>query len=334
MSSYRIFKERGQIMMQRKKRLIITIIFSLFIIGIGFGSILHLGSGTDKTHNCRFWGLVFDGELGSDWEKLVRSHLERLKQLSQSNIHGWGIGYYVSPLVDEDEIVPVISRGRPKALLDQKRYDNAVNEMLAYTKNGGIAHVRFASSSYIHIPNPHPFRRISMKREFDMLFAHNGGIDIGILLQLIGDYLSHNPADYISYLDSDLYAIYIMKVIDENPQYTIDHCILLAVNELVFKLHRQGLDAYLNFIMTDGSTIWALRCADKDLDYYTLYYYPANGISDKWIAASEKMNTLNSSIYDWELVPNYSLLVLRPQCTPQIYSWGDSDSKTQMNKAE
>ena len=296
------------------KKSIYSIICVLFIVVLGSAIVFNSVDRPESSHNCRFWGIVFTGELGPKWEDIVKDHLGFLKQLSDTNPNGWGIGYYLYPSEQVARLLPVIRRGGPRAL-DDPRYDDAVSETIDYIKKGGIAHVRKGTSGPSGTyPNPHPFRRKAINRNFDMLFAHNGTIyNSSILLGLIGDYLDDNPQDYYPYLDSDLYAIYIMKVIDDYPELSIEDCIIIACDTLV----NAASFSALNFVMTDGSAIWALRLANENLDYYTLYYYPGMlFISDKWVAASTVMD---NNPLRWALVSNYSLVVLRPNQPPVTY---------------
>lgn len=312
------------------KKVNYTVLRKLSIIFLGCFVAFNFVNHPVKSHNCRFWGLVFIGDLNSEWEATVRSHLDSLKGLSSTNDDGWGIGYYVSPY--EGIRLPVISRGEPKALMDP-RYDKTVDEMITYITGGCVAHVRKGSSGPLGgYPNPHPFRRISVNnlRPFDMLFAHNGTIKTNLLLALIGDeYLENNPPDYtdiynVPNLDSDLYAIYIMKTIDDYPTYSIDSCIVMAVNNLALYLHQNGEFALLNFVMTDGSDLWALCFADTNTTYYTLYYFPSEATSEKWVAASQP---LDNNLTSWVQVPNYTLVTLIPNEAPKIYSFEEQNYK-------
>ncbi len=297
----------------------------LKLVFLIFGCIIFLNfeTGLPDSHNCRFWGAIFTGKLSEQWKTTFRIHLDSLKKLSSINDDGWGIGYYLSP--HEGELLTVISRGEPKAM-DDPRYDKIVNEMLSYINNGCIVHVRKGSSGPSGgYPNPHPFRRTSISsiRSFDMLFAHNGTINTSLIEDLIDEeYLEQNPPDYtdvnnIPNLDSDLYAIYIMKIIDDFPTYSIDSCIVMATNTLALHLNQNGESALLNFVMTDGSKLWALCYADVSPFYYTLYYFPNTSISDKWLAASQPLDNDSSS---WVQIPNYTLVTLAPNESPKLHT--------------
>ena len=311
------------------KKSIFAIIFVLSIFVFGSITVFHSVDRPINSHNCRFWGIVFSGELGPEWERIVKNHLGFLKKLSGSNSDGWGIGYYLNVLPYVDQLLPVIRKGEPRAQ-DDPRYDDAVSEMLDYVTKGSIAHIRARSSGSAGIPNPHPFRRKAINRNFDMQFAHNGTIhNLSILIQLINadyDYLALNPADYtdidgVPDLDSDLYAIYIMKVIDDYPELSIEECITIAVTTLANAVNYTAL----NFVMTDGSALWAVRYYGNNPNY-SLYYFPVLTLSDKWIAASE----LPPDVVG-EDVPNHTLVALRPNECPQFYSLSSKIHKESKN---
>lgn len=280
-----------------------------------------------NSHNCRFWGIIFSKLQSPSLESTIRTQLDSLKSLGNNNPDGWGIGYYLSPVPDSSVILPVVSRGEPSAPLDP-RYDKVVDDMTNYMKKCGIAHVRSGTSGPTGgIPNPHPFQRDAVHRDFQMLFAHNGSIAIKVLLELIQTmnpaYLGSNPPDYEpDYLDSDLYSIYIMEIIDMYLNNTIEECITIAVTKLDSALG--PMSAQLNFVMSDGSTLWALRFTKSLNEGFTLYYYPHMRVSDFWIAASEPLDTLD---FYWAAVPNSTLVVLKPNERPQFINiLGKSDA--------
>jgi hypothetical protein len=90
----------------------------------------------------------------------------------------------------------------------------------------------------------------------------------------------------------------------------------MAVSTLVLHLHLNNEYAQLNFVLTDGTTLWALRYADISTNYYTLYYYSADQTNmDKWIVASQPLDTTGG----WIELKNLSLATLKPNATPVIY---------------
>lgn len=241
---------------------------------------------------------------------IIMTHLESLQELGATNPDGWGMGYYVESI--SDTILPVIRRGEPSAPVDP-RYAEMVQEVVRNVTNSAVAHVRKGSSGPTSgIPDPHPFRRKCINRKFDMLFAHNGTINVDILLRLIFTinplYLEQNPPDYYpNYLDSDLYSILLVEVMDSYPDLTIEECIKLAVIKLDSALSAN--EAQLNFVMSSGNTLYALNFTRSEPRAITAYYYPDSLISDFWVVASQPLDTLS---HEWVEIPNRTLACFKP----------------------
>jgi len=314
----------------KKMKSVYVIIFGLIIGVLITNFVPTLFTRSSNLHECRFWGIVFSGQ-GSHLEYIIRTQLDSLRLLGNNNPDGWGIGYYLSP--DSGSRLPIISRGEPMAPLDP-RYNRIVGEMINYCRGAGIAHVRRGTSGpRIGIPNPHPFRRSCVYRNFDMILAHNGSISTHHLLDLIYSvnsvYLALNPPDYNpEYLDSDLLSIFIAEMIDSYLDSTIESCIRMAVIKLDSTLG--SLLAQFNFVMTDGSTMWALRFAEAIPKGFTLYYYPDVAISNIWVVASEPLDTF---VNFWKAVPNSTLVILKPYQPPRftsIYGYFGEDSRDEI----
>ncbi|MEO0206729.1 MAG: class II glutamine amidotransferase, partial [candidate division WOR-3 bacterium] len=263
----------------------------------------------DQYHECRFWGIIFSGNtpIISD---IITSHLDSLCKLGANNPDGWGIAYFIES--QSDTILPVIRRGEPSAPLDP-RYSEVTRELIRNVTHSAVAHVRRGSSGPTGgIPDPHPFRRQCIRRKFDMLFAHNGNINVDILVRLISDinpfYLEQNPPDYSpNYLDSDLFAILMVEVLDMNPDLPVEECIKMAIVKLDSMLETST--AQLNFVMSSGNTLWALNFTKSEPKAITVYYYPDSLVSDFWIVASQPLDT---STQEWVEIPNRTLACFRP----------------------
>jgi predicted glutamine amidotransferase len=175
--------------------------------------------------------------------------------------------------------------------------------------------VRLRSSGPGDIPNPHPFFRKSLHRNLNLLFSHNGSVDTKTLRELIRienqSYADSNPPDYPdpNYLDSDLFFLFIVEIMDTHLSESIEQCVRIAIAKIDSALGPSNAPQ-LNFLMTDGYTLWALRHAQEIPDYYSLYYYPFPNIlpSNFWIAASIPLDDKP----DWRLIPNSCLVTLRP----------------------
>jgi predicted glutamine amidotransferase len=266
----------------------------------------------DAPHNCRIWGTIFS-ELPDSIVPLLATHLTRFKQLGTSNPDGWGLAYFLSR--GDSVLIPVLSKGEPGSHTDP-RYERQSAQMLAYMESSALAHVRSSSSGTSGIPDPHPFFRQAIVRDFSMLFAHNGTLPVEVLLSLILDldpiYLYNNPPDYAPvYLDSDLLAIYIMETIDTYLDSTIEQCIKMATTAIDSALGTTP--AEYNFVMSDGETLWAVRCASGYTNAPTLHYFPLTSPSPFYIVASQPLDTL---IDLWVAMPESTLTVLAPNQSP------------------
>jgi predicted glutamine amidotransferase len=267
-------------------------------------------------HNCRMWVMVTVDPIRT-LDAMVRGQLDSLRQLGWKNSDGWGLAYYLRP--DTVTRLPVIRRGEPAAPLDP-RYPQAIDELCKYGSDGAMAHVRKASLGLTTgIPGPHPFDRRSGVLNLRVLFAHNGAIPTVTLLDLIrqlnSNYLSKNPPDYSpNYLDSDLFCLYILENIDTYIDSTYEACIRTGITRLDSALGVNN-PGYLNFVMTDGSTIWALCFAEELPKTYSLYYYPDTGLSRTWVAASEPLDKDSSF---WRAIPNKTLVTLIPGQAPRF----------------
>jgi predicted glutamine amidotransferase len=276
-------------------------------------------------HNCRFWGMVYT-VMDSSLADTVRTHLDSLRALSVNNADGWGFGYFLRP--DDIDLLGFVTHGEPIAQNDP-RYLLAVEDMIKYAEHCGIGHVRSGSSGPSSgIPDPHPFYRESLNRDFKMILAHNGNIPVKQLLDVIYHinplYLRLNPPDYApDHIDSDLYAILIMETIDTYLELSIEECIQTAL----FKIDSAiGLsEAKFNFVMTDGTTMWALNYDKSSIEQSSLYLYPNVSESRFWVAASTPLDTFN--IF-WAAVANSTLVVLNPNVSPRFIRILEQDPLT------
>ncbi len=261
------------------------------------------GCGNSDTHNCRFWGSVADGIPAL----IITDHLVTLpysiKHLSVVNPNGWSVAHFPSMTSE-----PVIRRGQPPAYLDSL-FDAAAIEAANASPTVAVSHVRKCSSGLCEIPNPHPFER--EKNDRPWLMAHNGSIDVGILLDLIDpDYLLANPpqygADSTDWIDSELYFIYMLQTF-EAAEWQIKPALGLVIETL-----REAIpdtNEALNFILTDGSAIWAYR------EGRTLYYTHEDVGATYSAVASRYPSTLQE---DWVEVIDGELVTMRADAPPLV----------------
>ncbi len=269
-------------------------------------------------HECRFWALI-----GSEYpDSLLRAHLldgayENLKHLGAFNTDGWGIGYFLGDMDSAGFLLPILRRGGPSAYdSNEVEYDMTVAEMNAVKPFCAIAHVRAASSGITDVPDPHPFLHGGT------LFAHNGTISKQVLFDLLGDYPESHPPDYGTRtgreIDSELYHLYLLEAIEENPGRPAEEAIVSAVADLA-----ERTSGRLNFVMSAGDTLYALRY-DKWDSGDPLRYFPAGGYvptgkSDYWVVASQPVGDTNEG---WAAIPPMSLAVFVPGEAPRFVPIG------------
>lgn len=281
------------------------------------------GEDPPPDHNCRFWGLI---GTGYD-EDLIARHLrdgsfQNLKRLGGYNRDGWGLGCFppaAFPLALAD---PIVRRGGPPANhAFAPEYDIAVDEMNALRPVAAVGHVRAATSGHSGIPDPHPFLHRGL------LFAHNGGIaSMTLLRQRLGTYLTTHPPDYTpgdpgtGYIDSELYFLYVLKLVDERAPLGLGAALPDALRELLADYDLIGPSPALNFVLTDGDTLYAFHCYGSGSSNAVRYYPgPVTGPpdSDSWVVASEP---LGDGAEGWAAIPAQTLGVFVPGTAPRFHA--------------
>jgi predicted glutamine amidotransferase len=202
-------------------------------------------------------------------------------------------------------------------------YDISVDEMAAMRPLAAVGHVRAATSGHSGIPNPHPFQHRGM------LFAHNGGISSSALQQRLGGYLVTHPPDYTpgtpgtSYIDSELYFLYLLKLVDERPGLPFGEALPLALQALVADTEVVGGSPAINFVLTDGDTLYALHYYGTGNANPVRYYPVFDGTpeaSPYWAVASEPVG---GSAEGWASIPPRTLGIFVPGRAPVFRSVAD-----------
>ncbi len=262
---------------------------------------------------CRFWGLV-GGDYPPDLiaDQMVDGTTASLLQLADTYRNGWGIAYFLPPEQTLPLKGPLCRRGGPPANHHgEPEFGLAVEEMELIRPKAALAHIRRCSTTPCGVPDPHPLQHEGM------VFAHNGTIPDSILINLLTgddpDYLDENPLDYSGdFLDSELYFHYLLKYAHKHPEISRAEALRRAVGGLA------GLTTgRLNFVLTAGDTLFALRCARSDTGDPVRYYPASRPLSPYWIAAS---TTLGSHPRAWADLPARSLAVFVPGPPPQFLS--------------
>jgi predicted glutamine amidotransferase len=253
---------------------------------------------TQNLFACRMLGIIWLNTPGL----VFFPYLEEFRFFGDDrNPNGWAIGHYLRNSYFPSLIFPYVERGGPRAV-DDPDYPVAIRQIEQIEQSSLIAHVRLGTSGPDgRYPDPHPFTAPGW------MFAHNGTIPAGILLDLIGDpYLETHPVDYEPYLDSELYFKLIMKNIEESPHEEIEEILKRTLIRLNDALTQAGYPSKLTFILSDGTKMWACRYADVNPGYYTLFYSSTGG-NNNWIVCSE---TIVDN--DWTPIPMFTIITFRP----------------------
>ena len=259
---------------------------------------------------CRFWGLVGDGyPPGMIAGQLRDGDPVNLRDLSHTNRDGWGIAFVHVDDVPHALAGPVIRRrGQPAEDPGLPDYSIAVDELETLRPRTAMAHVRKCTISHCGVPDPHPFLRGGV------LFAHNGRMSDSLMVELLTgddpDFLVENPPDYDStYIDSELYLLYLLKYRQRHPEQTRADALRHAVYDLSMLTATR-----LNFVLAAGDTLFVLRHAPND-DADPVRIYPGLTASPYWVAASQ---TLGADAAGWVAIPPRTLAVLVPDQPPHF----------------
>lgn len=196
---------------------------------------------------CRLFGVIANKEVDIDFS--FNFAKKPFKELSLSNPDGWGVGYYIN---GKEEVFK-------QGLNDVGNLDNYNFSIVKNIRSKIIiSHVRNATHGNKSRINAHPF---SFK---NWIFAHNGSINNKEFL------LEHLEEKYRSEIkgetDSEVYFLLLIQEI-EKFKNTING--IKSALEIIYK----GKDyTGLNFILSDGNTLYAYRDAFSNKSYYSLYF--------------------------------------------------------------
>lgn len=191
---------------------------------------------------CRLLGLVANKPVDFEFS------LERFKKkFAKRNPHGWGIGWYAN---DKARVCKQrISAKDPESKL--RKMSKAVRSKII------IAHVRKKPKKGAppSEKNSHPFRCKNW------VFAHNGLVDRKHLCSL----LEPNYKEKIEgETDSEVYFYWILQNIEKHQD--VIRGMKDAINEVISKDYTG-----LNFLLSDGTTLYTFSYSSTRSKYYTLY---------------------------------------------------------------
>ena len=220
---------------------------------------------------CELFG--FSGSREASLEGGLCSFAEH----SDRNPHGWGLACYSNG-------VPIIIKKAVEARKSPEYYDAA---RLARS-DVIVAHIRHASCGKINEANCHPFYQELLGKHW--VFAHNGHVD-GVARHP----RTHGETDSESVFNIILDNIVIHRHQDNG---TALHGITGGIASL-FDDYEFGRQIGLNFVMADGSTVYAY-----------------NHHEDKPMYCSQEnegvtVSTQKLDGYSWEAMPADHLLLLK-----------------------
>ncbi|MCX8159929.1 MAG: class II glutamine amidotransferase [Candidatus Saccharicenans sp.] len=193
---------------------------------------------------CRLLGLIANQSVDLEFS------LDKFKKYSSLNQDGWGIGWYEngSARIYKEALSAWVDPG----------YNQKSREVQSKII---IAHVRAATTGKRARANSHPF----MKDNW--IFAHNGLVPREHLIKLL---TAAHKKDLEGQTDSEVYFRWILQCLDKNGE--VVKGISQAVGEIIGKTHSNCYHG-LNFLLSDGQRLYALRFSNPgSLAYYSLYY--------------------------------------------------------------
>lgn len=190
---------------------------------------------------CRLLGIAANKPV--DLMFSLREGTRTLATMSRGNRDGWGLGWY------QDGKPVVVKEARQAHESLQFRQTSIEGYSRVF-----IAHVRFATMGSMRRENCHPF----IYKQW--LFAHNGTVNREHLFNQLDE--RHRSA-IEGETDSEVLFHWLIQNIERNDS------VLDGLGAALKNFHDY---TSVNFLLTDGSVMYAFREAKKDADYYSLYY--------------------------------------------------------------
>jgi predicted glutamine amidotransferase len=296
---------------------------------------------------CRLYGMISRVN-----PSLVLFHqLLAFRETGSLGSTSWGAAYYrYNEDIFSYSLAPTTRRyGDVRA--DPEYYDDSsgtASGLVSRLADGKtktlLVHFRQASSGLYDIRDPHPFIKTDF-RGVQWAFAHNGTISTAIIQYIINNSIIPFDPSYLSSpetgigqwdfdesedgshlesywnesegcvncIDTELFFILVLVKLEENHG-----CMEKAIWQTIRTLESatakvKGSVGSLNFLLTDGKTLYALRYSSDTSGYADLYY---QDFAPEYRAiSSSKSDYLGYGPVDedeWTLQANKTLLTLRP----------------------
>ncbi|KKL17931.1 hypothetical protein LCGC14_2480610 [marine sediment metagenome] len=196
---------------------------------------------------CRLFGLISNKEVNVEFS-FLKADLP-FENLSQVNPHGWGIGYYKN---DNAKV-----QKQPIPAFESKRFQEIARSIRSEMF---VSHVRYSTQGELSSENTHPFKYKNW------IFAHNGNIDIrDKLLECLNTKFKNAIKGET---DSEVFFYWLLQNIEGKNN------LLESIKKSVtfIELNRGNNTTGINFILSNGEELIALRKAFQKISKYSLYY--------------------------------------------------------------
>lgn len=196
---------------------------------------------------CRLFGLIANNEVDIEFSFLKAN--KSFRELSKKNPHGWGVGYYIK---NNAKVYK-----EPFSASKSIKFLNIAGQIKSKIV---VSHVRFSTQGKKAIKNTHPFK------DKNWIFAHNGNVDIRT--KLIGILNPNYKNKIMGETDSEVLFYWLLQNIEENKN------IIEGIKKGISFIESNKGDSTtsLNFILTNGENLFALRKAFCNINHYSLYY--------------------------------------------------------------
>lgn len=208
---------------------------------------------------CRLLGVITNKDVDIEFSFLKAD--EPFKKLGNRNPDGWGIGWYKN---DGPEIFK-----EGLSTFESGEFAKKAKEVRSRII---ISHVRTGTGAEKAERNSHPF-------SFDrFIFAHNGSVDRDSLMDLLEeDFKKAIKGE----TDSEVFFYWILQNIKTKSD--VIEGIRSAVNR-VTEFNHTGL----NFLLSDGSSLYAFRYSSGSRGYYSLFYLKRDQADDRLLSLQSK----------------------------------------------
>jgi len=313
--------------MEKNHTVFYKIIFAtILVLMLSITSLSVSAADDSDNYNCRMYGAISDNLPDGLIQKNLFNDQYSLRNMARLdsgdetnyNINGWGLATYNSFGSSS-----TIYRGETRAFNDAL-YTSTISNLNTNEPKILIGHVRHCSSGCClpleTVENPHPFTRVKNGKTWT--FVHNGDVNKATMRTLINTanttYLAsnapfgsgvpecttNNSADDAKVVDSELYFLYVMEIIESNGWNTVN-----GITAALKNMNAAGLgSSNLNFLMSDGETLYGFA-RGKSLNYK---YDSVTGTS---AVASQVPNSTETN---WTPMSAWQLAILKPNQMPIV----------------